>query len=126
MDLTTIHTSDGRKCYMSLLGAWGLVADVDIESEKMRKIGDIRFFLGELLYAECIAWTWTSENYHSVTDCTRKVCDLCLTYSDELISNDPLPNMSITCNNYPIECLQFSALANPASSLPSHIAICLH
>jgi len=47
LDVTTIHTCDGWKCYMSLLGAWGLVADVDIESEKLRKIGDIRFLFGE-------------------------------------------------------------------------------
>ncbi len=47
LDLTTVHTSDGGKSYMTLLGAWGLVADVDIESEKMRKIGEARFFLGK-------------------------------------------------------------------------------
>ena len=48
MDLTTIHTSDGGKCYMTILGAWGLTADVDIESEKFRTIGEARFVLGEL------------------------------------------------------------------------------
>ena len=47
MDLTTIHTSDGGKCYMTILGAWGLTADVDIESEKFRTIGEARFVLGE-------------------------------------------------------------------------------
>ena len=31
---------------MSLLANWGLVADVDIESEKFRKIGETRFILG--------------------------------------------------------------------------------
>ena len=46
LDLTTIHTSDGGICYMALVGAWGLVADVDIESETMRSIGELRFFLG--------------------------------------------------------------------------------
>ena len=47
MDIATVQTGDGGKCYMSLLASWGLVADVDIESEKFRKIGETRFILGE-------------------------------------------------------------------------------
>ncbi|KAL5473328.1 hypothetical protein EMCRGX_G027798 [Ephydatia muelleri] len=48
MDVATVETHDGGKCYMSLAMAWGLVADVDIESEKMRKLGETRFVLGSV------------------------------------------------------------------------------
>ena len=48
MDVGTVHTVDGGKCYMGLLSCWGFVADVDIESEKWRRIGEARFVLGEL------------------------------------------------------------------------------
>ena len=47
MDLATIQLCDGTSTYMSLLGNWGIVADVDIESERFRKIGDARFTIGE-------------------------------------------------------------------------------
>ena len=50
MDIATVETGDGGKSYMSLLANWGLVADVDIESEKFRKIGETRFDLGK----ECV------------------------------------------------------------------------
>ena len=48
MDVGTVHTVDGGKCYMCLLSCWGFVADVDIESEKWRRIGEARFVFGEL------------------------------------------------------------------------------
>ena len=48
MDVGTVHTVDGGKCYTCLLSCWGFVADVDIESEKWRRIGEARFVLGEL------------------------------------------------------------------------------
>ena len=50
MDIASVHVADDTKCYMTLLCNWGLVADVDIESEKWRKIGDTRFTLGEWAY----------------------------------------------------------------------------
>ena len=46
-DVATVETHDGGKCYMSLAMAWGLVADVDIESEKLRSLGETRFVLGQ-------------------------------------------------------------------------------
>ena len=49
LDVATVQTGDGGKCYMTLLANWGLVADVDIESEKFRKIGETRFVLGNTL-----------------------------------------------------------------------------
>ena len=46
MDLATIQLSDGTSSYMALLANWGIVADIDIESEKFRRIGKTRFLLG--------------------------------------------------------------------------------
>ena len=46
MDITTVETADKQTLYMTILGGWGMVADIDIESEKFRKIGDTRFLLG--------------------------------------------------------------------------------
>ena len=54
LDIATVETGDGGKCYMSLLANWGLVADVDIESEKFRKIGEKRFILGEYCLHACM------------------------------------------------------------------------
>ena len=47
MDISTVETASGKTLYMTILGGWGMVADIDIESEKLRMIGDTRFVLGE-------------------------------------------------------------------------------
>lgn len=47
MDIATVETADKKPIYMTLLGSWGLVADIDIESEKLRKIGESRFVFGK-------------------------------------------------------------------------------
>ena len=47
MDVASVETHDGGRCFMSLAMGWGLVADVDIESEKMRRLGETRFVLGQ-------------------------------------------------------------------------------
>ena len=36
---------------MTLLASWGIVADVDIESENMRRLGEARFILGQCMCA---------------------------------------------------------------------------
>ena len=52
IDLATVHTTT-ETVYMFLMVAWGLVADVDIESEVFRRLGgQIRDTLGAL---KCIA-----------------------------------------------------------------------
>lgn len=52
IDLATVHTTT-ETVYMFLMVAWGLVADVDIESEAFRRLGgQIRDTLGAL---KCIA-----------------------------------------------------------------------
>ena len=45
MDVLTAHTTEGKK-YFSLLVNWGMIADIDIESEKYRRLGETRFLIG--------------------------------------------------------------------------------
>jgi len=47
MDVLTANTIKGTK-YFCLLSDWGIIADIDIESEKYRCIGDARFFFGAI------------------------------------------------------------------------------
>ena len=56
MDIATVETMDRKPVYMTLLGSWGMVADIDIESEKLRKIGETRFLLGmySVAYRKCV------------------------------------------------------------------------
>lgn len=49
MDIASVQVADDTKRYMTLLCNWGMVADVDIESEKWRSIGETRFLLGGLI-----------------------------------------------------------------------------
>ena len=46
MDITTVETADKKTLYMTILAGWGLISDIDIESESLRKIGETRFILG--------------------------------------------------------------------------------
>jgi len=46
MDLVAVDTCTGQRVYSFLLVTWGMVADVDIESERFRSIGSARFTLG--------------------------------------------------------------------------------
>lgn len=47
MDLVVVDCMDGRK-YSFLSVTWGLIADVDIESERFRALGNARFTVGAL------------------------------------------------------------------------------
>lgn len=49
LDLISIRLSSGTRLFSFLSLAWGFVADVDIESEQFRQIGDLRFLLGTLV-----------------------------------------------------------------------------
>ena len=45
-DLATVQMSDGKSLIMTILSSWGIIADIDIESEKFRSLGKARFVLG--------------------------------------------------------------------------------
>lgn len=48
MDVSTVEHQNGQRTFMTLLQSWGLVADLDIESERFRSIGETRFILGSI------------------------------------------------------------------------------
>lgn len=48
MNLLSLHTASGLQLYSVLSLSWGFVADVDLESEKYRRLGEIRFTVGTL------------------------------------------------------------------------------
>ena len=47
MDVLTADTNEGKK-YFTLLFNWGMIADIDIESEKYRRLGETRFIIGAI------------------------------------------------------------------------------
>uniref|UniRef100_A0A3Q2PNB6 sphingosine kinase n=1 Tax=Fundulus heteroclitus TaxID=8078 RepID=A0A3Q2PNB6_FUNHE len=49
LDLVSVHLASGQRFFSFLSLAWGFVADVDIESEKYRHVGAIRFLMGTLV-----------------------------------------------------------------------------
>ncbi|XP_004071790.3 sphingosine kinase 1-like [Oryzias latipes] len=49
LDLVSIHLTSRQRLFSFLSLAWGFVADVDIESEKYRHVGAIRFLMGTLV-----------------------------------------------------------------------------
>ncbi|XP_068193064.1 sphingosine kinase 1-like isoform X2 [Antennarius striatus] len=49
LDLVSIHLGSKQRLFSFLSLAWGFVADVDIESEKYRHVGAIRFLMGTLV-----------------------------------------------------------------------------
>ncbi|KAJ0000820.1 hypothetical protein NQD34_005840 [Periophthalmus magnuspinnatus] len=49
MDLVSVHLSSRQRLFSFLSIAWGFVADVDVESEKYRHVGPIRFLMGTLV-----------------------------------------------------------------------------
>ena len=67
MDLVMYETSDGRRVTSSLSFEWAIVADVDLESEKYRYLGGMRFAVGALkrilseCFVFCVAYTFIIE-----------------------------------------------------------------
>ncbi|XP_019215214.1 sphingosine kinase 1 [Oreochromis niloticus] len=49
MDMVSVHLSSSPRLFSFLSLAWGFVADVDIESEKYRHFGAVRFTIGTLV-----------------------------------------------------------------------------
>uniref|UniRef100_A0A8P0N7R0 Sphingosine kinase 1 n=1 Tax=Canis lupus familiaris TaxID=9615 RepID=A0A8P0N7R0_CANLF len=49
MNLLSLQTASGTRLFSVLSLAWGFIADVDLESEKFRRLGEMRFTLGTFL-----------------------------------------------------------------------------
>ncbi|XP_076209990.1 sphingosine kinase 1 [Aptenodytes patagonicus] len=52
MDLVSLSTASGKRLFSFLGFGWGFISDVDIDSEKYRRLGNARFTLGTL---QCLA-----------------------------------------------------------------------
>ncbi|NXW90030.1 SPHK1 kinase, partial [Alopecoenas beccarii] len=52
MDLVSLSTASGKRLFSFLGFGWGFISDVDIDSEKFRRLGNARFTLGTL---QCLA-----------------------------------------------------------------------
>ncbi|NXQ84407.1 SPHK1 kinase, partial [Nyctibius grandis] len=52
MDLVSLSTASGKRFFSFLGFGWGFISDVDIDSEKYRRLGNARFTLGTL---QCLA-----------------------------------------------------------------------
>ncbi|XP_068769933.1 sphingosine kinase 1 isoform X2 [Struthio camelus] len=48
MDLVSLSTASGKRLFSFLSFGWGFIADVDIASEKYRKLGNARFTVGTI------------------------------------------------------------------------------
>ncbi|KAL8163173.1 UNVERIFIED_CONTAM: hypothetical protein K2H54_013353, partial [Gekko kuhli] len=48
LDVVSLHTASGRRLFSSLSFSWGFISDVDITSERYRRLGSARFTLGVL------------------------------------------------------------------------------
>ena len=49
VDLATVQMQSGQKTYMSIMSCWGYIADLDVESQRFRRLGgDMRYLLGSL------------------------------------------------------------------------------
>lgn len=49
MSLLSLQMASGLRVFSVLSLAWGFIADVDIESEKFRRLGEMRFTVGTIL-----------------------------------------------------------------------------
>uniref|UniRef100_A0A4W5P2W6 sphingosine kinase n=1 Tax=Hucho hucho TaxID=62062 RepID=A0A4W5P2W6_9TELE len=49
LDLVSVHLASSQRIFSFLSLAWGFVADIDIESEKYRLVGPMRFLVGTLM-----------------------------------------------------------------------------
>jgi len=53
MDLIAVDTCTGKRLYSFLSVNWGIIADVDSESERFRSLGNTRFAVGAVIRIAC-------------------------------------------------------------------------
>ncbi|XP_054614826.1 sphingosine kinase 1-like [Dunckerocampus dactyliophorus] len=105
LDLVSIHLASTQRLFSFLSLAWGFVADVDIESEKYRHVGAIRFLMGTLVrlatlrvYQGRLAYLPVKEKPNLPTTPQRP--SLCSSLPCQLIPNSsPTQNLHHLCNN---------------------------
>ncbi|XP_061606534.1 sphingosine kinase 1-like [Phyllopteryx taeniolatus] len=105
LDLVSIHLASKQRVFSFLSLAWGFVADVDIESEKYRHVGAIRFLMGTLVrlatlrvYQGRLAYLPVKEK--SDLPSTPQLPSMCSSLPCQLIPNSsPTHNLHRHCNN---------------------------
>ncbi|XP_072298617.1 sphingosine kinase 1-like [Eucyclogobius newberryi] len=107
LDLVSIHLSSRQRLFSFLSIAWGFVADVDMESEKYRHVGAIRFLMGTLVrlatlrvYQGRLAYLpfdETSKNQKG--NSTSPPPSLCSSLPCRLIPKSPNQNSLLRCSS---------------------------
>ncbi|KAF3687485.1 Sphingosine kinase 1 [Channa argus] len=103
MDLVSIRLSSGTRLFSFLSLAWGFIADVDIESEKYRHIGAVRFTIGTLVRLTSLRIYKGRLAYLPATEYCNK---------------GGLRNKMIQCNNQASPLSPTSLLCRPSSDSP--------
>ncbi|XP_024128266.1 sphingosine kinase 1 [Oryzias melastigma] len=112
LDLVSIHLASRQRLFSFLSLAWGFVADVDIESEKYRHVGAIRFLMGTLVrlaslrvYQGRLAYLPPKDAPKKAKASTKVNCSntpqqgsLCSSLSCSLVPNTS-PKQSQKCSN---------------------------
>jgi len=65
LDLVAVDTCTGKRLYSFIFVAWGIIADVDVESERFRCLGKSRYTVGAAIriagsFPSCIS-TFTAD-----------------------------------------------------------------
>lgn len=74
MDLVSVTTCSGTRCFSFLSVAWGFISDVDIESEKYRHMGSARFTFGTMVRVASLRTYRGRLSYLPVLDAHRPIC----------------------------------------------------
>ncbi|XP_068097181.1 sphingosine kinase 2 [Hyperolius riggenbachi] len=74
MDLVSVTTCSGTRCFSFLSIAWGFISDVDIESEKYRHMGSARFTVGTMVRVASLRTYRGRLSYLPVLDGHRPIC----------------------------------------------------
>uniref|UniRef100_A0A8C5PVD2 sphingosine kinase n=1 Tax=Leptobrachium leishanense TaxID=445787 RepID=A0A8C5PVD2_9ANUR len=74
MDLVSVTTCSGTRCFSFLSVAWGFISDVDIESEKYRHMGSARFTVGTMVRVASLRTYKGRLSYLPVLDGHRPIC----------------------------------------------------
>ena len=95
MDVLTANTVEGTK-YFCLLAAFGIIADIDIESEKYRRIGELRFIFGAI---SCILRKKAYPGKLSYLPKDAKLQDTISSVADSQVTSSPKEDGELVVTN---------------------------
>lgn len=129
LDLVSVHLASQQRLFSFLSLAWGFVADVDIESERYRHVGAIRFLMGTLVrlatlrvYQGRLAYlpanqapTYPKGNAQAVhPPATPQHPSLCSSLPCQLLPLEP-PNQNV-CHNHTSANSNHNTIANSSNN----------